>query len=143
MTHLTDKQEALLGAVGITGMATHRAGEATIVDVYLDGHRAIREGFISDHALQLGKGPFGVGSIRTPLLLTRLLAALAARSFANVGQVFQPDQAVGVVPRDACGNDMIGVKRAFSYYVVFARVQRVLLQRGEYSLAQPIQLALS
>src|SRR6266700_4160164 len=36
VTVLTDKQESLLGAIGITGMPAHRAGEATVVGVYLD-----------------------------------------------------------------------------------------------------------
>ena len=109
MTHLTDKRETLLGAVGISGMSTHRAGLARVVGVYLDRHRAMQEGFIGKHAVQLGKAPFGIRRIGTPLLLTRLFASLAFGSLTNVRQVFQADQAVGVSVNDAFGNDMIGI----------------------------------
>ena len=101
MTHLTDKRETLLGAVGISGMSTHRACLARVVGVYLDGHRAMQEGFIGKHAVQLGKAPFGIRGVGTPLLLTRLFASLAFGSLTNVRQVFQADQAVGVSVNDA------------------------------------------
>ena len=109
LTDLADKQEALVGAVVISGMPAYRAGEATVVGIHLDRHTPDTQGLVSDHAVQFGKGPFGVGGIGLPLLLTRLLASFPPGSFVNVRQVFQPDQAVGVPGHDACGNDMIGV----------------------------------
>src|ERR1700694_5438938 len=106
MTHLTDKRETFLGAVGISGMSTHRACLACVVGVYLDRHRAMQEGLIGKHAVQLGKPPLGIRRVRTPLLLTGLFASLAFRALTNVRQVFQADQAVGVSVNDAFGNDM-------------------------------------
>src|SRR6266566_722199 len=70
VTVLTDKQESLLGAIGITGMPAHRAGEATVVGVYLDRHTAMQERFIGKHAMQLGKGPFRMHCIGFALLPT-------------------------------------------------------------------------
>ena len=143
MTDLADKQQALPRTVGISGMAAHRASLARVVGVYLDRSTAMQECFIGEHAVQLCKTPFGMGGVGFPLLFAHSLAFAPSQTFADIGQVFQSDQAVGITDHDVCRDDMIGVKRAFSYRVVFARVQRVLLQRGEYSLAQPIQLALS
>ncbi len=110
MTDLADKQEALVGPVGIGGMAAYRTGLARVVRVHLDRHTPAQQGFIGDHAVQLSEGPLGIRRIGLALLLACLFApSAAARSFANVGQLFQPDQAVGVEQNDACGNDMIGV----------------------------------
>jgi hypothetical protein len=96
MTPLTDKREALVGAVGISGMPAHRASFARIVGIDLDGHASRTSSFRGDHAVQLGKGPFGGRGIRLPLLRTRPFAVLtASRSLPDVRQVFQPDQAVG------------------------------------------------
>src|SRR5947209_19295793 len=96
MTDLTDKQETLVRTVGITGMATHRAGLARVAGVYLDLQASGPCRFVGNHAVQLGECPFGAGGIGTPLLqafavaLTPLPATLS-----DVGQVFQSDQAVG------------------------------------------------
>ncbi len=109
MTHLADKREARLRAVGISGVPTHRACFARVVGIDLDGHASSTHRFVGDHAVQFGKGPFGVGGIGLALLAAGLFAASALRSFSDVGQVFQPDQAVGVLLDDAFGNDMIGV----------------------------------
>ncbi len=109
MTVLADEQESFVRPIGITGMSTQGACLARIVRVYLDCHRPMQERLVGDHALQLGKGPFGVGRIGTPLLLARFLALLAAASFTDVCQVFQADQAVGVSVNDAFGDHMIGV----------------------------------
>lgn len=143
MADLTDKREALARAVGLGSMTAYRACLARVVSIDFDHRTARSRRFIANHAMQFSKSPFGAGDVGFTLLLTCLFALPLLGSFADAGQVFQPDQAVGETGHDACGNDMIGVKRAFSYHVVFARVQRVLLRRGEYSLAQPIQLALS
>jgi len=109
MTHLTDKREAAVSAVGISGMPAHRASFARIVGINLDGHASRTSSFMGDHTVQFGKGPFGGRGIRFPLPGTRPFAVLtASRSLPDVSQVFQPDQAGGVLLNDAFGNDMIG-----------------------------------
>src|SRR6266567_41983 len=93
---LTDKQESFVRAIDITGMSTHRACEATVVDIYLDCHAAMQERLIGNHALQLGKGPLGGGGVGLTLLAAGFLAFASLCPFTNVCQVFQADQAVGV-----------------------------------------------
>src|SRR6266704_4389210 len=109
MTMLADKQESFVGAVRSAGMPAHGTCLARIMGVYLDCHRPVQEGFVGNHAMQFSKGPFGVDSIGTPLLLARLLAALAFGPFSNVCQLFQPNQTVRMAGHDALGDDMIGV----------------------------------
>src|SRR5258708_33994158 len=105
MTVLADEEQALVGTIGITGMSAPGTSLAGIVGVYFDRHRTAEQGFIRNHALQLGKRPFGVGRIGFPLLQTGLFAFLAFRSFSNACQVFQSDHAgrafcLGVLARD-------------------------------------------
>ena len=109
MADLTDKREALARAVGLGSMPAYRACLARVVRIDFDRHTGRPRRFIGNHALQLGKSPFGAGGVGFALLLTRLFALPLLCSFADVGQVFQPDQAVGETGHDACGNDMIGV----------------------------------
>ncbi len=109
MTVLTEKEQAFVGSIGITGMSTHGACLAGIVRVYLDCHRTMQESLVGDHALQLGKGPLGIGRIDTPLLLVCFLASLARGALADICQIFQADEAVGVSGHDAFRDDMIGV----------------------------------
>src|SRR6266702_2182953 len=109
MTVLTDEQQAFVGAVGLTGMPTHRAGFAGIVGIDFDGHASGQEGFVGNHALQFSKGPFGVGCIGLALLPAGLFAFLALYSSSDVCQVFQADEAVRVLVYDAFGHDMIGI----------------------------------
>jgi hypothetical protein len=66
MTMLTGKEQAFVGSIGITGMSTHWTSKACIVRVYHDCHTLMQEGFIGNHALQLGKGPLGIGRIGLP-----------------------------------------------------------------------------
>src|SRR5258708_8171767 len=109
MTVLTDEQQAFVGAVAISSMPTHRARLAGVMGVYLDGHRPMQEGFIGDHTMQFGKGPFGRGSVGLSLLLARLFAILASRALTDVCQVLQPDQRMGISSDDAFGDHMIGI----------------------------------
>ncbi len=109
MTVLTDEQQAFVRTISIRGMSTHRAGFARVVGVYLDRHRRVQEGFVGNHTLQLSETPFGIGCIGLPLLPGGLLAFLALRSFTNVCQVLQADEAVWVLIYDAFGDHMIGV----------------------------------
>src|SRR6266702_4018748 len=106
MTVLADEQESFARPSGVTGMSTQGTRLARIVGVYLDCHRPMQESLVGDHALQLSKGPLGIGRIGTPLLRAALLAAA---SFTDVCQVFQADQAVGVSVNNAFRDDMIGV----------------------------------
>src|SRR6266568_5607453 len=109
MTVLTDEQQAFVGAVGLSGMPTHRAGFAGIVGINFDGHASGQEGFVGNHAMQFSKGPLRVGGIGTALLPAGLFAFLAFGALADVCQLFQADQAVWVLVYDAFGNDMIDV----------------------------------
>ena len=109
MTVLADEEQALVGTIGITGMSAPGTSLAGIVGVYFDRHRTAEQGFIRNHALQLGKRPFGVGRIGFPLLQTGLFAFLAFRSFSNVCQMFQADHGLWVLCHDAFGDDVIGV----------------------------------
>src|SRR6266568_5052305 len=109
MTVLTDEQQTLIRAVGVSGMPTPRTGFAGIVGIDFDGHASGQEGFVGNHAMQFSKGPLRVGGIGLALLPAGLFACLALGSFSDVGQVFQADEAVGVLVYDAFGNDMIGI----------------------------------
>ena len=73
MALLAHKQQALVGAIAITGMTTPGACLAGIVGVYLDRHALISQGFAGNHALQFGKRPLRVRGIGLPLLVRRLL----------------------------------------------------------------------
>ena len=109
---LADKQQPLVRTIGSTGMPAHRARLARVVRVYFDRHRAMQEGFVSNHAVQFRKSPFGVGGIGLSLLLVRLVAFLAAGSLADVFQIFQTDELMGVPGHDAFRDSMIGVLRS-------------------------------
>ena len=84
MTLLTDKEQATVRTVLPAGMSAHGTGLAGEVRVHLDGHTAMAQGFVGNHGMQIGKGPFGVSSIRFPLLLARFLTMLALRALSDV-----------------------------------------------------------
>jgi hypothetical protein len=83
MAVLTVEEQALVGAILGAGMSTPRTGLATIVRIDLDGHALLQERFVGDHAVQLGKAPFGVDRIGLPLLFGRLLALAPPGPFAK------------------------------------------------------------
>jgi hypothetical protein len=91
VTMLTDKEQSLLRAILLTNMPTHRTRLTAIVGIDFDGHTGVQRGFVGNHALQLGKAPLGVDSIRFPLLPACLFALPALCPFTNMGQVFQAD----------------------------------------------------
>ena len=109
MTVLAYEQQALVGAISRTGMPTPGTCLATVMGINLDRHRIVQEGFVGNHGMQFGKAPLGVGSVRLSLLFARRLALLATGPFSNMGQVFQPDEAMGVLFNDAFGDDMVSV----------------------------------
>src|ERR1700693_25690 len=106
---LTDKEQAVLRTVGITGMPTARTSLTGIMGINSDRHTSLQQSFVGNHALQFGKTPFGVGGVGFPLLLRRLLALTAVCSLSDICQIFQTDKTVGVCVDDALGDHMIGV----------------------------------
>jgi hypothetical protein len=109
MTVLTDKQQTFVGPILFAGLPTDGARLRSVVGINLNRHAVVQQGFIGDHAMQLGKGPFGESSIGFPLLLARLFAFASFGSFTNVCQVLQSDQAMWVLFNDVFGNDMMSV----------------------------------
>src|SRR5258708_28303906 len=109
MTVLADEHQALLRAIGIAGMPTHRASLAGVVGIHFDRHRTLQERFVGNHAVQLSKSPLGRGSIGTSLLLARLVAMLAPSALADVCQLFQSNQAVRISGHDPFGDPMFGI----------------------------------
>lgn len=93
---LTDKQQAFLWAVVGARMPTHGTGLGGIVGIHLDRHALMQEGFIGNHAVQLGERPFGVGSVGFALLRGGFLPLLPCGAFSNVCQVFQTDQTISI-----------------------------------------------
>jgi hypothetical protein len=118
MTVLAEKQQSFVGPISRAGMSTLGTGLTTVVGIDLDGHTLLQEGFINNHAVQLGKAPLGIGGIGLALLWGDWLVAFplllalncsSLRAFPNMGQVFQPDQAVGMLLGNAFTHDMVGV----------------------------------
>src|SRR6266536_271536 len=134
LTLLTDELQAFLGPISVTGMSAHGASLARVVGVYLDSHRTVQERFVGNHAVQLGKRPFGGGGIGTPLLLRRLLAMLALGSLSDVCQVLQSNEAVWMSGHDVFGDYMIGVlfqpslSTAYHHQTTGSRASAFLLQ---------------
>lgn len=57
--------------------------------------------------MQLGKSPRRGMAIGPPLLLARPLSPLAFAAFPNVGQLFQPDEALGMLIDDTSADLVI------------------------------------
>jgi len=55
----------------------------------------MQEGFISDHALQLGKGPLRISGIGFALLGRGTLAFAPLGTLSDIGQVLQPIRLCG------------------------------------------------
>src|SRR2546421_8424118 len=109
MTVLADEQQALLGAVLLTGMPTHGAGLRSVVCIYLDGHTLIQESFIRNHRVQLSEGPFRLSCVGFPLLLARFLAPFVPRAVSDIGQVLKSNQGMWVSLHNPFTHNMIGV----------------------------------
>ena len=65
---LTDKEQAVLGAIRAAGMATAWAGLTGVVGIHPDTHEALQRGFIGDQLAEFGKRPPGGMPVRAPLL---------------------------------------------------------------------------
>jgi hypothetical protein len=104
---LAHKQEPLLGAVLLTGIPAYGARLARIVRVHFDDLRACQEGLIGEEAVQFGERPRRGVPVGSSLLLARLFALLPLGALANVGQVFQADEAVWVAVHDAPTEHMV------------------------------------
>src|SRR5437016_13066680 len=76
MTVLTDKEQALVGAVPLAGMPAHGASLGGVVSIDFDRHALMQEGFIRNVGVQLGVTPPGLPGIGLALLLGRLFAML-------------------------------------------------------------------
>src|SRR5260370_16060878 len=109
MEILTDKEQPFTRTIILARIAAHRASWTRVVGIHFDGHAALQRRFISDHAMQLGKSPLRLTSIGLPLLLARTLSMLAPRALADIGQIFQSNETVGVLFHNALTHHMIGV----------------------------------
>src|SRR5579859_6600832 len=94
MTTLTDKEQALVRTIIFARIAALRARLTGKMRVYFDAHGASTGRFVGNHALQFSKGPLRSMLVRTALFDAGFLAMLAFGTFANIGQVLQPDHAV-------------------------------------------------
>jgi hypothetical protein len=110
MATLTDKQQTFLGTVGLAGIATCGACLTSKVGVHFRGQGACTCDFISKDTVQFGKGPAGSMLVGPSLLLRCVLAPFAFAPLADVGQVFQADEGVGVLVNNAFGDVVIGVQ---------------------------------
>src|SRR5437879_10116847 len=109
LTILTEKEQALVRTILFAGMPTFGAGLRGRVGIHLDSHTSMQERFISDHTVQLCKGPFGKGTIGFALFGTGLLAFPSFGLLANICQMLQSNQALRIVGNNPFTHDMIGV----------------------------------
>ncbi len=109
MAILAFKPEALLGAVGLTGVAAFGACLARVVGVHLDRHRVGKPGLIGDEAVQFGKRPRRGVPVGFALLCARFLAVFAFGPLAHMGQFFQADETVRMPVHDAPAEDMVAI----------------------------------
>ena len=109
MTALTDEKQPSAWPILFAGMPTTGTRLRGIVRIDFDGHALLHERFVSNHGVQLSKRPLGVRGVRFALFLRGMLPFASLRAFTNVGQVLQPDDAVGVLAHNALAYDMVGV----------------------------------
>ena len=108
MAVLALKQEALLGAVGLTGVAACGARLACVVRVHFHHHAPRTQRFVGEEAVQFSERPRGGVSVGPPLLPRRLFPSLAFGSVADMGQVFQADETVRVAGHNAAADLVVG-----------------------------------
>src|SRR5215469_499247 len=108
MAVLALKQEALLGAVPLRGIAAFRARLARVVRVHFHRHAPRKQRFVGEEAVQFSKRPRGGVPVGPSLLPRRLFPSLAAGAVADMGQVFQADQAVRMASHNAAADLVVG-----------------------------------
>ena len=109
---LADEQQARIRTVFRAGMSTRGTRLGGEIRIHLDRHTAMAQGLVGNHGVQRGRGPLALTSVGFPLLLARLFAMLAPSALADVSQLLQSNQTVGVPGDDAFGDDVIGVLRS-------------------------------
>jgi len=112
MTLLTHKEQAFPRTIVFGRMPTHGTGLTAIVGVHFDRHTAMQEGFMGNHAVQLGKRPLAVSGVRLALLLTRLFAFFTSGTLSNVGQVLKANERMRIALNNPLTHDMIGILRS-------------------------------
>ncbi len=109
MATLTHEQETLLGPISLARVPAFGARLAGVVSVHLHRHTARQERLISQHAVQLGKRPLGGVPVGCALLPRRLFGPLPSGTISNVGQLFQTEEARGMVVHDTPTEQMVAV----------------------------------
>src|SRR5260370_23741985 len=118
LTALTHEEQAFVGPIKRTRKATTRASLAGMVGIDFYGHAAGEQGFVRKVAVQFSKGQLRRMPVALPLLPRNALGALPVwvpvvgtpfGAFADVGQVFQADDAVWVRVHDAMTDQMIAI----------------------------------
>ncbi len=110
MADLTDKEQPLLWAIPLAGMAAMRAGLTGVVGIDLHTERTSQMRLVDEQAMQFGKGPLGGMPIGPALLLACLFALLPLGPLADMGQVFQADETVGVGIQNALTDSVVGIQ---------------------------------
>jgi hypothetical protein len=110
MAVLTDKHEALVGAIELRGMPADGACLTRAVGIQSDRHRPVQERFVGNHGMQFGERPLGEGGIGLALLLRGPLALSSFGTLSNVSQVFQAEERVRMHVHNPLTHDMIGVR---------------------------------
>ncbi len=109
LTGLTHEEQPFVGPILRAGIATPGTGLTRKVSSDFDSHATSQHRFIGNVAVQLSKGPGRCVSIRFALLLRGRVAMLALRAFADIGQIFQPDETVGMLFDNAMTDDMVAI----------------------------------
>ncbi len=110
MASLTYKEQAFLRAILLAGVSTQGTRLARIMGIDVDRHTRIRQGFIGNHAVQLGKRPFAIGMIGLALQRCCTLPfSSLLHSLSNVGQVLKTDERMRIALGNALADDMIRV----------------------------------
>src|SRR6266568_7618420 len=106
---LTDKEQARLRAIVLTGIPAPGARLAGVVGIHFHRHTACTQRLVGKVAVQFGKGPLGGMSVRSALLLRGFVPVLAPGALTDMGQVFQADDAVWVLIHDGSTDLMVAI----------------------------------
>ena len=85
MACLALKQQPMIRAIRLAGVSALGAHLRGMRGIDLDRHTPMQEGFISHHALQLGKGPLRISSIGFALLVRGTLSFGPPRTLSDIG----------------------------------------------------------